>query len=81
MGKGEGLTKFAAVEKSLCLKVVYPLVHEVVGGSGQEQGRMVGHCQLQGELVATGVGQRHLETGDELKDCLGGLWRGRGRQL
>ena len=39
---------------------------------------MVGHCQLQGELVATGVGQRHLETGDELKDCLGSLWKGRG---
>ena len=58
--------------------MVNPLVHEVVGGSGEEQGRVVGHCQLQGVLVATGVGQRHLEAGAELEDCLGSLWRGRG---
>ena len=66
-------------EYSLSLEVVEPLVHEVVGAGSQVEGGMVGHCQSQGELVAAGVGYRHLEAGVELEHSLRGL-EGRERE-
>ena len=62
--------------------MVDPHVHEVEGGGGEDKGGMVGHRQLERILVATSVGQGHLETGVELENGLGRLGRGgEGRQL
>ena len=58
--------------------MVEPLVHEMEGGGREEERRSVCHSEAQRELVATGVGHRHLEPWVQLDNCFRGLGGGGG---